>query len=150
MSAYQLAQLNIARMNHPLEAPEMVDFVDNLERINALAEAAPGFVWRLQTEDGDATGIDFFGADWLVNMSVWEDVEVLQDYVFRTAHSQLLARRKEWFQRMEEAYLVLWWIAAGSIPTLHESKSRLERLRETGPTAEAFTFKNAFPSPRPA
>ncbi len=149
MSAYQLAQLNIARMNHPLEAPEMADFVDNLERINALAEAAPGFVWRLQDEDGDATGIDFFGADWLVNMSVWEDVEALHDYVFRTAHSQLLARRKEWFQRMEEAYLVLWWIAAGSIPTLPESKSRLERLRESGPTAEAFTFKNTFPAPQP-
>ena len=147
MNSFHLAQLNIAKMSHPQEAPEMADFVANLERINALADAAPGFVWRLQTEDGDATGIDFFGTDWLVNMSVWEDVEALHNYVYGSAHAQLLSRRREWFERVEEAYLVLWWIPAGTTPTLPESRARLERLRDAGPTDEAFTFKNTFPAP---
>jgi hypothetical protein len=147
MSTYQLAQLNLAKMNYPVDAPEMTDFVANLDRINALAEEAPGFVWRLQTEDGDATGIDFFGANWLVNMSVWKDVEALHNYVYRSVHAEFLSRRKEWFERVEEAYVVLWWVQGGAIPSLQESKARLERLREAGPTGQAFTFKNPFPPP---
>ena len=147
MSTWQLAQLNLAKMNYPVDAPEMTDFVANLDRINALAEEAPGFVWRLQTEDGDATGIDFFGADWLVNMSVWKDVEALHNYVYRSVHAEFLGRRKEWFARVEEAYVVLWWVPEGAIPSLQESKARMERLREAGPTGQAFTFKNPFPPP---
>ena len=107
MSSYHLVQLNIAKMKYPIDAAEMADFVDNLENINALADSSPGFVWRLQTEDGDATGIDFFGADVLVNMTIWEDVESLHHFVYKTAHAKILRRRKEWFHHVEAAYTVL-------------------------------------------
>jgi hypothetical protein len=147
MTAYHLAQLNIANMKYSIESPEMSDFVDNLDRINALAEDSPGFVWRLQTDDGDATSIRFFGADTLVNMSVWEDVESLHDYVYRTAHSKIMSRRKEWFERINETYTVLWWIRKDNIPTLAEAKEKLDLLRTLGPTPEAFTFKKVFPAP---
>ena len=109
MPTYHLVQLNIAKMKYSIESVEMSDFVNNLENINALADSSPGFVWRLQTEDGDATGIDFFGSDVLVNMSIWEDVESLHHFVYKTAHANILRRRKEWFHHVEEAYMVLWW-----------------------------------------
>ena len=144
MPDHHLAQLNIARLKYPLDDPRMAAFVDRLEDINALADAAPGFVWRLQTEDGDATAIDYFGKDYLVNMSVWRDLESLRDFVFRSAHRELLARRHDWFDAMDEAYSVLWWIAAGTIPTLDEAGERLERLRRDGPGAHAFTFGQTF------
>lgn len=147
MSRYHLAQLNIAKMKHPLEAPEMADFVANLDAINALADGSPGFVWRLQTEEGDATAIRTFGPDTLVNMSVWTDVESLHDYVYRSAHAAIMSRRKEWFERTREAYTVLWWMPRGSIPTVDEAKEKLGRLRSVGPTPEAFTFKKVFPAP---
>ena len=144
MADYHLAQLNIARMKHAIDAPEMADFVARLDDVNRLADEAPGFVWRLQTEDGDATGIDFFGADLLVNMSVWQDLESLRDYAFRSAHKQVLAQRHRWFDRMTEAYAVLWWIPAGSLPTLEEAAERLDCLRRDGPGPRAFTFKDHF------
>ncbi|MGD8348447.1 MAG: DUF3291 domain-containing protein [Gammaproteobacteria bacterium] len=144
MVEHQLAQLNIARMKFPLEAPGMADFVARLDEINALADAAPGFVWRLQTEDGDATGIDDFGADILVNMSVWRDIESLREFAFRSAHRQVLTRRGEWFDSMSEAYAVLWWIPAGHIPTLEEARERLDSLRRDGPGPRAFTFRQSF------
>ncbi len=125
----------------------MADFVDNLENINALAEESPGYVWRLQTEDGDATGIDFFGSDVLVNMSIWKDIESLHSFVYKTAHTKIMSRRKEWFHRVEEAYTVLWWAPAGVIPSLDESKQKLEMLRAEGPGPEAFSIKQAFPMP---
>lgn len=146
MSSYHLAQLNIARMKYPAESPEMADFMNNLDRINALAESSPGFIWRLQTDEGDATGIDYFGPDILVNMSVWRDSKSLHDYVYRTSHAQIMSRRKEWFERFEEAYTVLWWIPAGDLPTLDEANEKLELLRANGPTAAAFTFKLEFPA----
>lgn len=147
MSQYQLVQLNIAKMKFSIESPEMADFVGNLDKINAFADHAPGFVWRLQTEDGDATGIDFFGSDTLVNMSVWRDVASLHDYVYRTMHAEIMSRRKEWFDRMGEAYTVLWWTPSGKIPSLQEAKEKLELLRAHGPSADAFTFKKAYPAP---
>ncbi|MFZ0488155.1 MAG: DUF3291 domain-containing protein [Arenicellales bacterium] len=147
MAKYQLAQLNIARMKYPLESPGMGDFVANLEDVNALADASPGFVWRLQSEDGDATSIRFFGPDTVVNMSVWEDVASLHGFVYRSAHTAVMGRRKEWFERMREAYTVLWWIPRGSLPTLEQARSRLELLRSKGPTEAAFTFKKAFAAP---
>lgn len=134
-------------MKYSIESGEMSDFVDNLEAINALADSSPGFVWRLQTEDGDATGIDFFGSDVLVNMSIWEDVESLHNFVYKTAHNKIMSRRKEWFHRVEEAYTVLWWAAEAEIPSLDEAKSKLELLKSRGPTAAAFSFKQAYPSP---
>ncbi len=145
MIDYHLAQLNIAKMKFAMDSPELADFVARLEDINTLADASPGFVWRLQTDTGDATAIDFFGSDTLVNMSVWQNVESLHDYVYRSAHKEVLARRKEWFDRMLEAYSVLWWIPAESIPTLEEAAQRLEQLQNHGPSAAAFTFKQMFP-----
>src|SRR5262245_27632758 len=144
---FQLAQLNIAVMKAPLESPAMADFVANLDRINALAEAAPGFVWRLQTEEGDATAMRPLGDNVLVNMSVWQDVASLNRYVYKSAHLEVMRRRKEWFERMVEAYLVLWWIPRGHRPTIDEASARLELLRKDGPGARAFNFRNAFPPP---
>lgn len=147
MSDYNLAQLNIAAMKYPIDSPEMSEFVDNLDRINALADEAPGFVWRLQTGEGDATSIDFFGPGILVNMSVWADVRSLHDYVYRSAHAAVMSRRREWFDRMRENYTVLWWIPEGCVPTLEDARERLWKLRAAGPTPEAFTFKRTFPAP---
>ena len=147
MTKFQLAQLNIAKMKYPIDSPELADFVDNLDSVNALADDSPGFVWRLQTEDGDATGIDFFGDDTLVNMSIWEDVESLHSYVYRSAHNKIMSRRKEWFHRVDEAYTVLWWIVAGTIPSMNEAKEKLELLISQGPAVQAFTFKHVFPAP---
>ncbi len=144
MAAYQLAQLNIARMKYPFDDPRMAEFVARLDDVNTLADNAPGFVWRLQTDDGDATAIDFFGPDYLVNMSVWQDVESLRDYAFRSAHKEVLSRRGDWFDKMREAYSVMWWIPSGSLPTLEDAAERLRILREQGPSARAFTFKQVF------
>jgi hypothetical protein len=147
MSAYELAQLNIAIMKEPLESPGMADFVSNLDRINTLAEGSPGFVWRLQTEEGDATALRPMGEDTLVNMSVWRDVESLNKYVYGSAHVEIMRRRKEWFERMREAYVVLWWVRRGHRPTVPEAIAKLELLRAKGPTEEAFTFRHAFLPP---
>jgi len=144
LAEFHLAQLNIAKMKFPLQAPEMADFVDRLEEVNALADAAPGFVWRLQTEQGDATGIDFFGADVLVNMSLWTGLDALRDFAFRSAHRDVLARRREWFATLDQAYAVLWWLPAGQIPTLEQAAERLECLRRDGPGPRAFTFRQPF------
>src|SRR5690242_12757921 len=116
MSAFQLAQLNIAIMKYPLDAPEMKDFVDNLDRINATADNAPGFVWRLQDEAGDATSLRPLGESTLVNMSVWKDVQSLNNYVYRSAHVEIMKQRKQWFDRLKEAHFVLWWVKAGHRP----------------------------------
>ena len=153
MPPFELAQLNVARLVAPLDSPVLADFVANLERINTLAERSPGFVWRLQTEVGDATGIRHFGDDILVNLSVWRDVAALRDFVYRTAHVEIMRRRTEWFERMDAACMVLWWVASGRRPTLEEADVRLHRLREAGPTAEAFLFRRPFAppgDPRPA
>ena len=147
MSQWQLAQLNIAAMNTSLEAPEMADFVDNLERINQLAEESPGFVWRLQTEEGDATALRPFGEDTLVNLSVWRDVESLREYVFKSQHAEFLRRRNEWFAKSEGPYVVLWWVPAGHQPDELEAGRRLTQLREEGPGPEAFSFRQTFPAP---
>jgi hypothetical protein len=144
VSDHHLAQLNIARLKYGLDDPELADFVARLDDVNALADESPGFVWRLQTEEGDATAIDYFGHDYLVNMSVWQDVESLRDYAFRSAHKEVLARRNEWFERMDDAYAVLWWIPAGSIPSIEQAGERLESLRANGPNPRAFTFKQIF------
>jgi hypothetical protein len=145
---YHLAQVNIALPQAPLDSEQLADFVEQLEPVNALADAAPGFVWRLQTEDGDATGIRAFGDDRLiVNMSVWDSLEALRQFVYRTGHADVLRRRKEWFVSMAELISALWWIPAGTTPTLAEAEERLEHLRQHGPSPRAFTFKDRFPAP---
>jgi len=147
MAAYELAQLNIAQMKTPLDAPEMADFIANLDRINALAEAAPGFIWRLTGEGDNATSIRPFGPNTLVNMSVWRDVQTLSDYVYKTVHVEIMKRRKEWFERMPEAYNVLWWVPSGHRPDEYEAMQRLQTLRAMGPSDKAFSFKQPFPEP---
>ncbi|SIS21952.1 protein of unknown function [Aquipseudomonas alcaligenes] len=147
MSRYHLAQLNIAVMREPLDSPGMADFVANLERINALAEASPGYLWRLQDEAGDATAIRPFGEEVLVNLSVWRDVRSLSGYVYKSAHSAMLKRRREWFDKAEQAHMVLWWVPAGHRPGVEEAAERLAYLREHGPSSHAFGFRQAFAAP---
>lgn len=147
MSNHELAQLNVARLVAPIDSPQLADFVANLDRINALADNAPGFVWRLQTEDGDATAIRHFGDEFIVNMSVWRDTESLRDYVYRSAHLDVMRRKKEWFEKMREAHMVLWWVPAGHRPSLDEADARLQQLRENGPSEHAFLFNKPFPAP---
>jgi hypothetical protein len=147
MSNYELAQLNVATMKEPLDSPAMADFVANLDRINALAESSPGFVWRLQTDEGDATAMRPMGESTLVNISVWKDAESLSKYVYESAHVEIMRRRKEWFERMREAYVVLWWVKQGHRPTAAEAITRLELLRAQGPTHDAFTLGKPFLPP---
>ncbi|MBV8659306.1 MAG: DUF3291 domain-containing protein [Burkholderiales bacterium] len=150
MVQYQLAQLNIAQAKESLESPVMADFVANLDRVNALAESSPGFVWRLKDEGGDATEIRPFGDDVLVNMSVWVDIPSLHAFAFKSAHTEVLRRRREWFVPMTEAYAVLWWVPAGHAPSVDEAAERLAHLRQHGPSPHAFTFRDAFPAPSEA
>jgi len=146
---YHIAQLNIARMLKPKGHSQMADFFANIDRINALAESHDGFVWRLQEEEtGNSMSIRAFSDQRLVvNMSVWESADHLFDYVYKTAHVEIMKRRKEWFEFMADSHLVLWWIEAGQIPTLDEAKTRLEHLREHGASEFAFTIKKRFPAP---
>ena len=148
MSTFHLAEINIARMLGPIDSEVMADFVANLDRINALAEGARGFVWRLMTEDDNATAIRPYEDDRIiVNMSVWESADALYDYVYHSAHVEIMRRRREFFSRMAEAFMVLWWVPAGHVPSVQEAKERLEHLRANVPTPHAFTFKQRFPAP---
>ncbi len=147
MSNYRLAQINIATLKAPLDSPELRDFVDNLDRINALAEKSPGFEWRLVGDGNDATSLRPFGDDVIVNMSVWKDMAALRAFVYESAHTAIMKRRREWFVRMADVYIVLWWVPAGHEPTVEEAAARLARLREHGPSAEAFTFGEPFAAP---
>ena len=148
MDRYHLAELNIARMLGPRESAVMSEFMARLDEINALADAAPGFVWRLQTESGNATEIQAFDDDWLiVNLSVWESVEALQAFTYRSGHSEVMRKRRQWFEPHTQAYLVLWWVPAGQVPTVEQAKERLEQLHQHGETATAFTFRRLFAPP---
>lgn len=148
MAAYHLAQLNIGRARDTTDSAVMAEFMAALDPINALAEQAPGFVWRFQTDEGNATALRPFPDDerMMVNFSVWENPEALRDFVYRTAHAKVMARRREWFEKME-IYQVLWWVPAGHRPSIGEAIERLEKLRTLGETAEAFTFKKIFAAP---
>ena len=145
MAAFCIAQVNIARMKAPLESAVMAGFVNRLAEINALADASPGFVWRLQTPAGDATYLRPYDDDRiLVNMSVWESVEALKNYAYRSAHAELLRQRQQWFELFAGASLALWWVPEGHIPGVDEAKKRLAHLEQHGPTQFAFTFKSVF------
>jgi len=146
MPQYHVAQITIGRIVAPLDDPQMAGFVSRLDELNALADRAPGFVWRLQTSEGNATYFRPYDDDRiLMNMSVWESVEALRDYVYRTVHSELLRQRHEWFAKFAGTYLALWWVPAGHIPGIDEAKKRLAHLEAHGPTQFAFTFKTVFP-----
>jgi uncharacterized protein DUF3291 len=145
MSNYHIAQLNIARMLAPTESEIMASFMARLDEINALADTAEGFVWRLQSEDGNATSIRAFDDDMLlVNMSVWESIEALHDYSYKTVHAELIKQRRDWFSKMEKPHLVLWWVAAGHIPSVEEAKEKLAHMEAHGASPLAFSFSKRF------
>jgi Domain of unknown function (DUF3291) len=148
MANFELAQLNIAWLQAPLDSPALADFVANLERINLLAEASDGFRWRLKSDEGDATSLQHpFGEDVIVNMSVWRDLAALQQFVYNSAHTEIMKRRREWFARAPQAYAVLWWVPSGHRPSVAEAAARLAQLRQHGPSSTAFTFGRIFGSP---
>ena len=149
MSAdWHLAQINIGRLAAPQGDPRVQPFFDALGRVNAIADAAPGFVWRLQDESGNAMGISYSPDPLLaVNMSVWRDADSLFEFVYRSAHTPVMARRRDYFQRFDGAFQALWWIPAGHVPTVSEGLSRLWLLDRFGPCPQAFTFKARFPAP---
>lgn len=148
MARFHLAQVNIGRIRAPLEDPIMDGFRTQLDPINALADRSPGFVWRLQTEDGNAMAIRPYADERMaINMSVWESLDALQQFVYRSGHVQPLRDRKQWFEPIEGPILVLWWIPVGHIPTVAEAQERLQLLTDRGPSPEAFTFRAPFPAP---
>lgn len=140
-----LAQLNIAKAKYALDAPEIKEFVDNLDVVNTIAEQSEGFIWRLQDESGDATSILVFDdPDLLINMSVWKDADALKNFMFRTHHRDFMRRKSEWFEKLSQDSYVLWWVPKGVTPSVEEAIERLLHLRENGDTPYAFTFKSNF------
>ena len=145
--SFHVAQVNIALPKAPVDSPLMADFMALLDPINALADASDGFVWRLQTDEGNATSIRPFEDERLmVNLSTWESVEAMREFVYRSVHVEVMRRRRKWFEHMR-LYMALWWVPAGHIPSVEEAKDRLAHLREHGPTPQAFTFREPFGPP---
>ena len=148
MSQWHVAQINVARLRAAIDDPAVAEFVAGLEPVNRLADESPGFVWRLQTEDGDATAVRAYDDELvIVNMSVWASLDQLADFVYRSGHGGFLRRKREWFERSGEAHMALWWTEAGRLPSVEEGAARLETLRASGPSAAAFTFRHPFPPP---
>lgn len=148
MTAWHLAQLNVATLRRPIDHPDTAEFADNLDPINAQAEASPGYVWRLQDESGNATGFTRDGDPLrILNLSVWESIETLRAFMFSDDHKRFMQRRREWFEPPSGPHLVLWWIPAGQEPTIDEAEARLARLAADGPSREAFTFMPTFGPP---
>ncbi len=142
---YYLAEMNIVRRLFPLDHPSMADLVNNINRINTLGDRSPGFIWRLQSEDGDATSFRIFDDDFLlVNLSVWTGIEPLYQYTYSSEHVEFFRRRREWFSKLDAPSVALWWIRAGELPTLQDGCEHLERLWRDGPTPQAFTFKQPY------
>lgn len=147
MAGWQIAQVNVAKLIAPLDDPRIDDFREALEHINLLGESQPGFVWRAKGEGFDATDCRVFGdPDILINATVWDSIEQLAAFAFRTEHRQFVRRRLEWFEPHTEAFQAIWWIPAGQIPTLDDCVERLLHLRANGPTPYAFDFKTRFPA----
>ena len=143
--SYHIAQINVGRVKAPLDDGRMAGFVNRLDELNALADTSPGFVWRLQTSAGNATYFRPYDDDRiLMNMSVWQTIEALRDYVYRTVHAELLRQRHEWFETFAGTYTALWWVPAGHVPGIDEAKKRLAHLDQHGPSQFAFGFKSVF------
>jgi len=148
MQDWQLAQANIARAVAPMDDPAMAEFMALLDSVNALAESSPGFVWRLKSDSGNATDIPITDDPMeILNLSVWESADALFDFVYRTRHTPVMARRREWFEMPARPHMVLWWVEAGHRPTVAEAIARLDLLAGKGPMPDAFTFKQRFPAP---
>jgi Domain of unknown function (DUF3291) len=145
VSAFHLAQVNVARARGEIGDEVMAGFVARLADINALADRSPGFVWRLQTEDGDATAVrPYEDRRILINLSVWSDLASLREYVYRSDHASVMRGRRQWFERFERVYVALWWVPAGHRPSVLEAVERLEHLERHGPTPFAFSFAEPF------
>ena len=146
---YYLAQVNTATLRASLDDPSMADFVAQIRAVNAVADADPGFVWRLRSEGAeDATAIRAFEDERiLITLTVWKSLEALSAYVYKGAHAAIMRDRRRWFERSEQPILALWWVPVGQMPTVEEAKERLEHLRNHGSTAYAFSFSKPFPSP---
>ena len=145
MSEYHLAQVNIARMLAPIDSPAMADFVNNLDRINNIAEKNPGFVWRLTGDENNATALRVLEDDFLIiNMSVWESIDALFNFTYASRHSAVLKRKKEWFHKMADMHMCFWYVEAGHEPSPEEAKQRLQYLNSHGESPYAFTFKGKF------
>jgi hypothetical protein len=151
MTRYHVAQLNIGTAVAPLEHQQMADFMNRLDEINALAERSPGFVWRLQSDIGNATDIKVSDDPlFIINLSVWESIEDLHAFVYRSDHKDLFARRFDWFRRATGPNMVMWWQPAGTLPQVDDALRRLRLLEEQGPTTEAFSFKHRVDPPADA
>ena len=145
---HHLAQINIARLVAPIDDPGIADFVSQLDAINALAEGATGFVWRLQSSSGNATDIAYDDDPFvIVNMSVWQSVESLRDYVYNSGHIAVFRDRAKWFEKTSLPSYCLWWVPEGHVPTVAEGRERLEHYRKHGATPWSFWFKQQFPMP---
>lgn len=148
MSQYHLAQINIAKAREAMDSETMKGFVNRLDEINALADKTPGFIWRLQTAEGDATSIQAYDdPSLIVNMSTWQDVDALKHYVYKSVHVELVRDRDAWFSKMLQAHQALWWVPAGHTPSVEEGKTKLQYLEENGPSEHAFTFAKPFTAP---
>jgi len=145
---WHIAQINVGTTLYATDDERLAGFMSRLDAVNRLADESPGFVWRLQSDSGNATDIDVGGdPNFIINMSVWASIDALFDFVYKTAHRDVMIRRREWFRRPDGAYQALWWVPAGHRPTPEEGLRRLDELRRNGPTAEAFSFRNTFAAP---
>ncbi len=145
LSQWHIAQLNVGRARHDLDDTRMQGFMGRLDEINALADAASGFVWRLQSDAGNATDIKLTDdPNFIVNLSVWRSIEQLKNFAYKSAHAPIMAQRRNWFEVPTEAYLALWWVPEGILPTADEALARLETLKRDGPTAQSFDFQTVF------
>ena len=148
---YQLAQVNIACMLAPLTDPLMAEFVAQLDAINALADSSPGFLWRLQTPEGNATALRPYEDDLiLVNLSLWASLTDLSAFVYKSRHRAVMQQRRQWFQRFDGPFVALWWVPRGHIPSVEQARERLSILHAHGETPYAFSFKKAYPAPEEA
>jgi hypothetical protein len=148
MPDYHLAQINIARLLHPIDDPRIASFVRELDSINALAEQSPGFVWRLKSPEGNATDIAYNDDPFVIlNMSVWASIDALKDYVYRSRHLDIFKQRASWFEKMSKPHYCLWWVPAGHTPTVAEARARLEHYQQHGSTPHSFWFSEPHPAP---
>ncbi len=149
MPGYHIAEINIAKMKGVnINDPIMKEFADNLDEVNRIAEKSEGFVWRLKDDNNNATNFNPYNdVQIIINVSVWTSIETLEQFMYRTFHSEFLRRRKEWFITYGTAHTAMWWVPQGHIPSLQEAVEKLDYLQQHGPSPLSFDLKNKFPAP---